>query len=141
MNRYAQMKQRQQREFNAFPMQFAFSEKQFAEGMEQLGLNPSETDNVYKAPGGGFYRKEDSQRLKEMFGRFDQGMKEAVAADKTGDGFIYEMFLYELENHEYSYTGELDEALEALGYTLADVLADGRLAHGLQKAMQAATGG
>lgn len=141
MNHYAQMKQRQEREFNAFPMQFAFSEKQFAEGMEQLGLNPSETDKVYKAPGGGFYRKEDSQRLKEMFGRFDQEMKEAVAADKTGDGFIYEMFLYELENHEYSYTGELDEALDALGYTLADILADGRLAHGLQKAMRAAMGG
>ena len=61
MNRYAELKRRQQAEFSAFPMQFAFSDRQFAEGMAALGLEPTDTDKVYKAPGGGFYRREDTR--------------------------------------------------------------------------------
>lgn len=134
MNRYADLKQRQQQEFDAFPMQFAFNDRQFAEGMAALGLKPTDTDKVYRAPGGGFYRKEDGPRLKEMMNRFDRELQSAIAGDKTGDGFIYEMFLHELNNHEYGYTGELCETLGALGYTPGDIQADPRLSHGLEKA-------
>lgn len=87
MNRYADLKHRQQQEFDAFPMQFAFNDRQFAEGMVALGLGPTDTDEVYTAPGGGFYRKEDGPRLKEMMERFDQELKSAIAADETGEGF------------------------------------------------------
>ena len=134
MNRYADMKRRQQQEFGAFPMQFAFNDRQFAEGMAALGLEPTDTDKVYTAPGGGFYRKEDGPRLKEMMDRFDRELQSAIAGDKTGDGFIYEMFLYELNNHEYGYTGDLSETLDALGYAPEDIRADPRLSHGLEKA-------
>lgn len=135
MNRYADLKQRQQEEFNAFPMQYAFSNQQFAEGMAALGLEPTDTDKIYKAPGGGFYRREDSQRLNEMTERFDRELSEAIAADKTGDGFIFEMFLDELDNHEYGYTGDTEETLYALGYTAKQVLGDPRLKHGIEKAV------
>ena len=135
MNRYMELKQRQQAEFNAFPMQFAFSEQQFAEGMAALGLAPSDTDKIYKTPGGGFYRKEDGQRLKDMTDRFDQELAEAIAADKTGEGFIYEMFLYELDSHEYGYTGDTGETLDALGYTAAEILGNPRLKRGIEKAV------
>ena len=134
MNQYADLKQRQQQEFSAFPMQFAFSDSQFAEGMAALGLKPTDTDKIYKAPGGGFYRREDGPRLYDMMERFDQELQEAIASDKTGDGFIYEMFLYELENHEYDVTMDLDETLDALDYTPEDIRADDRLRHGLEKA-------
>lgn len=99
MNRYADLKQRQQQEFSSFPMQFAFSNQQFAEAMAALGLEPTDTDKVYKTPGGGIYRREDGPRLKEMMDRFDRELQEAIAGDQTGDGFIYEMFLYELNVH------------------------------------------
>ena len=135
MNRYADLKQRQQEEFNAFPMQYAFSNQQFAEGMAALGLEPTDTDKIYKAPGGGFYRREDSQRLNEMMERFDRELSEAIAADKTGDGFIFEMFLDELDNHEYGYTGDTEETLYALGYTAKQVLGNPRLKHGFEKAV------
>ena len=134
MNRYADLKQRQQQEFGTFPMQYAFSNQQFAEGMAALGLKPADTDKIYKVPGGGFYRREDGSRLKTMMDRFDQELHEAVAGDKTGDGFIYEMFLYELENYEYGYTMDLSETLDALGYTPEDIQADPRLSHGLERA-------
>lgn len=134
MNRYADLKQRQQQEFGTFPMQYAFSNQQFAEGMAALGLKPADTDKIYKVPGGGFYRREDGSRLKTMMDRFDQELNEAVAGDKTGDGFIYEMFLYELENYEYGCTMDLSETLDALGYTPEDIQADPRLSHGLERA-------
>ena len=135
MNRYTELKRRQREEFGAFPMQFAFSDKQFAEGMAALGLSPTDTDKVYKAPGGGFYRREDGPRLKAMMDRFDQELQAAIAGDETGDGFILDMFLYELDNHEYGYTGDLDETLDALGYTAEEVLGDPRLKHGIEKAV------
>ena len=134
MNRYADLKQRQQQEFGTFPMQYAFSNQQFAEGMAALGLKPADTDKIYKVPGGGFYRREDGSRLKTMMDRFDQELHEAVAGDKTGDGFIYERFLYELENYEYGCTMDLSETLDALGYTPEDIQADPRLSHGLERA-------
>lgn len=134
MNRYADLKQRQQQEFDAFPMQYAFSNRQFTEAMAALGLKPTDTDKIYKAPGGGIYRREDGPRLKAMMDRFDAELSVAIAADPTGDGFIYEMFLYELGNYEYDVTGDLDETLDALGYTLDDVRADPRLARGLERA-------
>ena len=46
MNRYADLKQRQQQEFGTFPMQYAFSNQQFAEGMAALGLKPADTDKI-----------------------------------------------------------------------------------------------
>ena len=134
MNRYADLKQRQQEEFGAFPMQFAFSDRQFAEAMAALGLEPTDTDKVYKAPGGGFYRREDGPRLKAMMDRFDRELQSAIAADETGDGFIYEMFLAELNNHEFGYTMDTEEALDALGYTAEEVLGDPRLKRGIEKA-------
>ena len=135
MNRYMELKQRQQAEFNAFPMQFAFSERQFAEGMAALGLEPTDTDKIYSAPGGGFYRREDSQRLKDMTDRFDRELAGAIAADETGEGFVYEMFLCELDDHEYGYTGDTTDALRALGYTAAEVLENPQLKRGFEKAV------
>lgn len=63
-------------------------------------------------------------------------MEEAIAGDKTGEGFIYQMFLYELNNHEYGYTGDTEEALDALGYTAEEVVADDRLNRGITLAHQ-----
>ena len=93
MNRYVDLKQRQQEEFSAFPMQFAFSDQQLAEAMTALGLKPTDTDKVYKAPGGGIYRREDGPRLKDMMVRFGRELQEAIAGDQTGGGFIDEMLL------------------------------------------------
>ena len=135
MNRYADLKQRQQAEFAAFPMQFAFSDQQFAEGMAALGLSPTDTGKIYNAPGGGFYRREDGPRLEAMMERFDRELAEAIAADGTGEGFIYEMFLYELDAHEYGYTMDTEEALDALGYTAKQILGDPRLKRGIEKAV------
>ena len=39
MNAYQQMKERQQKEFDAFPLSSAFSNKQFEKNDAKMGLN------------------------------------------------------------------------------------------------------
>lgn len=138
METYQELRNRQQQEVNAFPMVFAFSDKQFVEAMRELGLDPSETDKIYALPGtGGFYRRSDAPALHEMFDRHERERQEAIAADETGDGFVFQMFRDELANHEYNYTGDLDETIEALGLTVAEINSSPKMLHGLEKAIKA----
>lgn len=138
MTTYAEMRETQQAEFNTFPIMFAFSDKQFEEGMRKLGLDPSDTDKVYTwSEVSGFYRRSDAPVLHEMLERHSREMEEAVAADPTGEGFILSMFAYELANHEYGYTRDLTGTLEALGLTEMEVNADPRLMRGLSLAIEA----
>ncbi len=136
MNAYAELRTRQQKEFNAFPMKYAFNQKQFERGMKELGLEPTDTDKIYKSPGGGFYRKTDAPALHEMIERFDREMQEAIAADPTGEGFILDMFDYELSNHEYWYTMDITETVESIGLTMDEINADERLHKGLILAIE-----
>ena len=132
MNKYTGLKQKQQEEVNNFPMFFAFSNSQFEEGMKKLGLDPSETDKLYKAGGtGGFYRKTDAERLFTMFERHRVEMKTARENDEE---FIYDMFYYELSNHEYVITYNVMDALDALGITIEEVNNNPKYKSNLEKA-------
>ena len=132
MNKYTELKNRHQEEVNAFPKFFAFNNQSFSEGMEKLGVY--EKDQVCSIGYGGYIRKTDKDKFIELLRGHRKEREEAIANDKTGDGFIYEMFLYELSNHEYSYTLDYEDTLEALGYTYKDLESDTRLAHGIRKA-------
>lgn len=137
MNRYRAMKVQHQKEFGQLPIFFAFSEKHFAEGMAQFGLSPEDTDKVYSLRGtGGFYLRTDAPKIKAMFNRHEKEMSDAISADTTGQGFILEMFSYELGNHEYSYTGDVEPTLEALGLSLDEVEANPAMLNGLKKAIK-----
>lgn len=135
MNRYAELRERQQEEFNTLPLGFAFGDEQFVRMMNKWGLDPEkDIDKIYSIGYGGYIQKKDAETLHKTRERHDSEMKAAIAEDKTGDGFIFEMFCYELRNHEYSYTGDTEDTLEALGYTLEQIEADERLKCGFQKA-------
>jgi hypothetical protein len=135
-NTYAELRVRHQDEFNAFPMAFAFSDKQFDEGMRKLGLDPTETDKIYGFAGtGGFYRRNDADALHEMLDRHEKERQDAMAGDSTGDGYIFDMFFCELAGHEYDWTCDLTDTLEVLDLTMEDIERDERLQRGLKKAM------
>ncbi len=128
MNRYTELKQRQQQEFNALPLGFAFSQAQFAEMMENWGLDPDkDADKIYHIGAGAYVRKKDAELLHQTRARHDKEMSEAIAGDETGDGFIFDMFLCELEDHEFGYTMDMDSTLDALCYTAEDINSDKRL--------------
>lgn len=135
-NQYEILREKNQNEFNKFPIKFAFNNKQFKESMEELGLTEKDTDKVVGIGyGGGFIRKSDIKAFNEMNKRHREEERQAIDNDLTGEGYIKDMFEYELANHEYGYTYELDETLEALGLTMEEINADERLKHGLELAL------
>lgn len=136
---YREFTEAEQKRYNDFASKYifyAFSDKQFIEGMKAKGLDPeTDKDKVYSMFGGGFYKKEDAAKVREMFQSLEDNRKKQIEADTTGEGFIYEMFLYELNNHEYSYTGDMEDTLNALGLTVEEINANEALLTGLHKAI------
>ena len=136
MTKYQELKAKHEKELEAFPFMWAFSNEQFNAGMKGLGLEPTDTDKIFSIGAGGYIRKTDAPAMKEMFARHKAELKAARAADKKAKGFTFEMFLYELDNHEYCYTGDATETLEALGLSWKEVQADKRLSDALNKAIK-----
>lgn len=134
-NLYKVMKERQHERFNNFDgIFYAFSEEQFAEGMQKFGLtDKKQVVNL----GAGCYvlrnRLPELQALSELCRNELQG---AIAEDKTGKGFIYDMFRYEMIQHEYGYTGEIEDVLEALDISLFEIKNSVPLSRGLGLAIE-----
>jgi hypothetical protein len=131
---YKKMKREHQAEIDNFPMFFAFGNDQFDENIKKVGLTPEDTDKILSIGYGGFIRKKDREKFLNMMERHDKELQQAIKEDKTGEGFIKDMFLYELGNHEYIVTGRFDDTLDAVGLTLEEVKENEALEHGLIKA-------
>ena len=136
MIKYRELRKRQQKEFETLPLHFAFGQKQLDQMLRGCGLDPKEDlDKIISIGAGGYILPKDVPLLIQMSARHKKEMSEAIAADKSGEGFVFEMFFSELMDHEFVYTGDPSDALEALGYTKAKVLADPRLKRGFEKAV------
>ena len=134
MSSYSDLLNRHQREVNAFPIKWAFSDSQFTQAMRELGLDPSDIGAIIGIGGGGFMRKSDNEAFHAMLERHQQERAEAIASDKDGTGYLYEMFLYELGNHEYIYTYDPDETFEACGVTAEQVESNPIMKHAFANA-------
>lgn len=129
--KYSTLKFKHQAEVDAFPLGFAFSENQFNEMMEKWGLTPDDTDKIYHIGMGGYVRKCDADAMHEMFDRH-KAEHEAAMQD---DEYLFSMFNYELANHEYAYTYDLTDTLDALDLTIEEINANPRMADALKKAI------
>ena len=135
MGFWSVLREKQQEEVNAFPIHFAFGVDQINRKIKELNLDPENyQDQIVGIGAGGFVLKEDYPALLELFQRHAEERKAAIASDPTGDGVIHDMFYAALVNTEYGYTGSWEDALRHEGYTEAEVEADPRLKHGLEKA-------
>lgn len=135
MESYRELRERQQKEFNELPLGFAFSMEQFREMMEKWGLDPEkDLDKICQIPEGGFIQKKDHEHFLEVLDRHNAEEEAAKASDKDGTGFLYQMFKYELDNHEYGYTGELEDTLDCLGLTWEELKASPVMLKALDKA-------
>ena len=99
-------------------------------------LSINDTDKICSIGGGCYILKADKDALIALINKTATEQKNAIAADTTGDGFIFDMFVYELANHEYCITYDLEDTLDALGLTAEQINADKRLTHGLNKAIK-----
>lgn len=130
-NKYLETKERHQKEFNAFPIMFAFSNKQFEEGMKKLGLKASDTDKIYRfGSTGGYYKREDAKDLRDMLDRHNKEMQEGLEDDQ----FLKQAFEYELANHEYCVTYDVTDTLSALGMTEEEAYSNPKIAKILNQA-------
>ena len=136
MNKYDKLKNKQQEEFNSFPMAFAYSEEQFKEGLKKLGLTENETDKIVATSCAGFIRKSDVQKFLELTDKLEEELNNAINEDTTGEGFIFDMFVSELQNHEFSYTGSIDDTLMALCLSEKDFEENKALLNGLNLAIK-----
>ena len=138
MDNYAEMVARHKMEMDALPLGFAFDQEQFRAMMESWGLDSNQDlMKIYRLPEiGAYIQKKDAGTLQETIQRHLNERKQAVAADSTGTGFIYQMFLMELADPEYGYTGDPTDALDSIGITMDEVQSDPRLQAGYQKAVK-----
>ena len=109
---YEELKDRQQKEFNNFPIAYAFNEKQLVEALEKLGAKKEECVSVFGH--GDIVKKEDAPKLLAMMKRHDQEVAEAM---KDYD-FAVGAFLYEMNNHEYCINWDGDD--DVLGCFMLD---------------------
>ncbi len=136
MNKYRELRNRQQQEMNAFPLGAAFTDQQFEEMMQKWGLTVNDKRKILSIGGGCYLRKTDEEAFDNMLLRFRQELQDAIMKDKKGDGFIEDMFYEELANHEFGFTGDLEPALEALHLTVDEINENKQLLNGLNRAIK-----
>ena len=135
MNRYKKLKDMHTLEKNVLPFFFiGLNEEQFNAMIRSFGLQPDDLDAFYDIALSDFDEREYSW-IEDMFVGYGAAMQRAIHDDETGDGFIYEMFLYELENHDFVHTNNLTDVLHELLLSADEIIANKRLLHGLRKAL------
>lgn len=95
---------------------FAFSNSQFTENKTPL----TEGDKYVSIGGGGYCPKSKAESLYEGFDVNDKWYKAEIKANKARKAHI----LYELDNHEAYYTGDIQSTIDCLGedYSREEVL-------------------
>ncbi len=136
---YAELKKKHQAEINAFPLGFAFGDKQFEEMMSKWGLDAKNDEDLkkiaYLGIGGGYIRRSDIPAWNEICERHQRELKEFRKNEKN---FINAL-VYQLHNHEYGYSRSWDDveySLEAIGIDPKDLGKDEQLRKKVQKAIK-----
>lgn len=108
---HAGLKAKQSKEFNAFEgIFFAFSNEQFVEGMQKVGLTVNDTDKICSLGAGGYMLKSQREAFRTMIDRQEMERKEFRKDQKN----LLDALVYELRNHEYCITYDASDALDAL---------------------------
>ncbi len=118
METYQELRTRQQKEVDALPLGFAFSEKQFEEMKAKLGVK--ENSELYRLGNtGGFYRKIDADLIIGTFKRHQEEQQNAIfTANGINTAYVQSMIYYEMCNHEFAINHDgREEVLEACNLT------------------------
>ena len=119
---YHQLKAKHQKDYNELSKTqgvfYAFSDNQFKEGLEKLGLTEETAKGkITSIGGGGFMLSDKVQLIVDYSEKTYEEMQEAYKDDE----FLLEALTYELCNHEYCITGDSRDALQALGLEAKDI--------------------
>ena len=112
---YTELKKNFQKEMNDFPLFYAYSDKQFNEGLAKLGVKEEELCKVGNAC---FMKKENYEKFENLITEHIEKKRELIFTDSN---FAYGAFLYELQNNEYCITCDVTDSLTALDVTLEEI--------------------
>jgi hypothetical protein len=101
---YLDLQKRQRKEFEDFPIAYAFNDKQLDEALEKLGATKEECVTVFNH--GDIVKRENAKPLVEMLKRHTEELQQKLRDDKE---FAEAAFLYEMDNHEYAINWSADE--------------------------------
>ena len=114
---YLDLQRRQREEFEAFPIAYAFNEKQLEEALEKLGATKEECVSVFGH--GDIVKRKDVKRLVAMLERQRDELMRRILDDVD---FAEAAFLYEMDNHEYAINLSGDEdVLDCFGLTFEKI--------------------
>ena len=115
--KYLEVKKRHQKEFDDFPIAYAFNDEQLKEALKKLGATKEECVTVFDH--GDIVKRTDAKALIELLDRQHEELLQRMRDDPT---FAEEAFLYEMDNHEYAinYSGD-EDVLACFGITFEDI--------------------
>ncbi|HJF67951.1 hypothetical protein BUY35_00075 [Staphylococcus cohnii] len=128
---YLDLRKEHSKELNSFPMFFAFDEKQFEEGLAKIGA--TKEDKLVHIGGGGYIKKDQLEAFKEMLERHNKQHQDNMVSDED---YTYHMVKYELANHEYLVSYDLEPTLEACNITKELLNANTNLKNTVNKAIK-----
>ena len=114
--------------FNKFPIHWAFGNAQFKEMLKEMGTT---VDKIVSIGAGGYILEKDVKKYINLL-KWAKNLRKKA---RESEEYIYEMFKEELNNHEYCYTRDVTDTLDALGLTLEEINSDPKLLKGFELAL------
>lgn len=133
-NKYIEMKHRQEMDYNDL-IKSATNEIEFKAMLKEFGLSEDDAEAVINIGDNNYIRRSDLPVFRAIGEKHIQERNELIKEDERGDGFVYQMFLKELNRFNYGYTGEVYKVLNYLGITMNDVRNNPALSHGFNLAI------
>ena len=114
---YLDLKKRHEKEFEEFPIAYAFNDKQLEEALAKLNATKEEVVTVFGH--GDIVKRENVKPLIALLERHEQELHQRLRDDAD---FAEAAILYEMGNHEYAinYDGDAD-VLSCFGISFKDV--------------------
>ena len=114
---YLDVKNRHQKEFEEFPIAYAFNDEQLKEALAKLGATKEECVSVFGH--GDIVKRENADKLIELL---EYQREELLQRMRDNPIFAEEAFLYEMDNHEYAINHSGDEdVLDRFGITFEHI--------------------
>ena len=132
MNKYKQLRDQLQKQYDALPIKYAFSEMQFKNMLKQFETEAGGRVRLLYIGQGAYIQVQDEKLIDDFLERSDRELSEAM----KDDDFLYDAFNYELANHEFAYTDDISDALDALGLSWEQIKDDKRIMRILKKACE-----
>lgn len=101
---YLDLKKRHEKEFEEFPIAYAFNDKQLDEALAKLNATKEEVVTVFGH--GDIVKRENVKTLIALLERHEQELHQRLKDDVE---FAEAAFEYEMDNHEYAINWSADE--------------------------------